>query len=112
MKQENEALREGLMAETHVAVTLENTQVAQQLARLMNQKETYQRKIEAEMSRQQQTEDEIKSMKQKLQEERLRFGGANGSKEHTQLVSKQLKILENRLEKVYDTVMLLNAISC
>ena len=100
IKKDNEALLEQLNLASRSVASLENVQVAQQLARLAEQKEIYEKKIQGEQSKHKELDAQIKALQQKIQEERTRLGGVNAVKDHNHAITKQVKILENRLEKV------------
>jgi len=100
LKKDNETLQEEMGLASRSVASLENAQVAQQLARLAEQKDVYERKVQQEQIRQKELDDQVKALQQKIHEERTRMGGVNAAKDHTHQVAKQVKILENRLEKV------------
>ncbi len=69
------------------------------ISRLQDQGEKYTEAIEQEKRNIQVMEEQINIMKQKVLSQRRSMGGVNASKENQFMIEKQIRILENRLEK-------------
>lgn len=69
------------------------------ISRLQDQGDKYTEAIEQEKRNIQVMEEQINIMKQKVLSQRRSMGGVNASKENQFMIEKQIRILENRLEK-------------
>ena len=58
-------------------------------------------KIEKERSRVRSLEEEIRAGQDRMMDQRKKMGGVNAARESNAQVQKQIKVLENRLEKAY-----------
>lgn len=75
----------------------------------------YARKIQAEQRRIRQLDEQIRKMEGTIQQQREAMGGVNASKDANQQVQKQIRILENRLDKAlvkYNEVGWLRVVQC
>lgn len=72
-----------------------------QVAKLQDQADTLTRKIEIERRRVAEMDRQIAEVEGRIAEQRKKMGGVNASKEATQQIQRQIKMLENRLEKAY-----------
>lgn len=72
-----------------------------EIARLQDQADTLTRKIEIEKRRVLEMDRQINDVQAKIDEQRKKMGGVNASKEATQHIQRQIRMLENRLEKAY-----------
>ncbi|GAQ87539.1 hypothetical protein KFL_003590130 [Klebsormidium nitens] len=70
-----------------------------QIAKLQDQADMFTRKIELEKRRVAELDKQIQQMNAKIMEQRKKMGGVNAAKENNAQISKQIKILENRLDK-------------
>jgi hypothetical protein len=70
-----------------------------QLEKLHDQAEAFIRKIEAEKRRIEELDSNIKELNAAILDQRKKLGGANAVRENSMRTQKQIKILENRLEK-------------
>ncbi|ETP04356.1 hypothetical protein F441_18828 [Phytophthora nicotianae CJ01A1] len=99
LRKDNEEMKAELtLAERHI----NEGAVAQQqehLARLQDQIDNYNRKNVAETKRLETLTQQIQVMRHKVLHQKKHMGGVNAAKENQQMVSKQIRILENRLDK-------------
>ena len=70
-----------------------------QISKLQDQADLYTRKIETEKRRVADLDKQIAEMNQRIMEQRRQMGGVNAARENNQQTQRQIKILENRLEK-------------
>ena len=70
-----------------------------EVARLQDQADAFTRKIELERRRGVDLETEIRKTKEKIDEQRRKMGGVDAAREDTVKTQRQIKILENRLDK-------------
>ncbi|GAQ83044.1 hypothetical protein KFL_001330270 [Klebsormidium nitens] len=101
VKDENAALRHEieLLSQADVGGISSAATVQQEMAKLQEQVEAYTRKIEAERKRLEELEEKMGAMSTKAMDTRRQMGGVNAGKESSLAVNKQVKQLENRLEK-------------
>lgn len=76
-----------------------NDKGSAQLEKLHDQAEAFIRKIEAEKRRIEELDFNIKDLNASVLDQRKKLGGANAVRENSMRTQKQIKILENRLEK-------------
>ena len=70
-----------------------------EVARLQDQADAFTRKIELERRRGVDLETQIRKTKEKIDEQRRKMGGVDAAREDTVKTQRQIKILENRLDK-------------
>jgi len=70
-----------------------------EVARLQDQADAFTRKIELERRRGVDLETQIRKTKEKIDEQRRKMGGIDAAREDTVKTQRQIKILENRLDK-------------
>jgi coiled-coil domain-containing protein 63/114 len=99
LKKDNDTLKEELALETKQAMASNSSAAAAQIAKLQDQADTYTRKIEMEKRRIEELDKQIESMEKNILSQRKKMGGVNAAKENHAQIQKQIKILENRLEK-------------
>jgi chromosome segregation ATPase len=99
LKKDNERLKEDLALETRQAKQANNMSASAQIAKLQDQADMYTRKIEVEKRRIEELDKQIKKMQGTILVQRKEMGGINASRENNQQVQKQIRILENRLDK-------------
>jgi chromosome segregation ATPase len=99
LKKDTDRLKEDLALETRQARTNTAMSATAQILKLQDQGDFYTRKIEAEKRRLEELEKQIKKMQQSILVQRKEMGGINALKENNQGVQKQIRILENRLDK-------------
>lgn len=69
------------------------------ISKLQDQADRYQANIEIEKSNIETMDEQIHILKQKILHQRKSMGGVNASKENYSMIQKQIRILENRLDK-------------
>jgi chromosome segregation ATPase len=99
LKRDNETLKEELALETKQAMQSNSSAAAAQIAKLQDQADTYTRKIEMEKRRIDELDKQIAIMQKNILEQRKKMGGVNAAKDNHAQIQKQIKILENRLDK-------------
>eukprot|EP00736_Rhodelphis_marinus_P009779 Rmarinus@m.17933 len=99
LKRDNEALREELAMESRHAKISSSLKASDEIARLQDQADNYTRKLEVEKRRLDELDKQIKIMEQKILEQRHRMGGVNAARDNNLQIQKQIRILENRLDK-------------
>jgi coiled-coil domain-containing protein 63/114 len=67
--------------------------------RLQEQSSTYLRRIEEERRQIEDLDSEIASYQEKILDQKARMGGINASWQNNQMIQKQIRVLENRLDK-------------
>ena len=95
----NAVIRDELATETKLAAKNNSLSAAAKLAKLREQKERYQAKINTEKLRIQEMDKQIVLMKRDIVGRKKALGGANASSDMHRQVQKQIKMLENRLDK-------------
>ncbi|KAL3674346.1 hypothetical protein V7S43_000302 [Phytophthora oleae] len=99
LRKDNEEMKAELtLAERHInegAVA----QQQEQIARLQDQIDTFNRKNVGESKRLETLTQQIQVMRHKVLHQKKHMGGVNAARENQQMVSKQIRILENRLDK-------------
>lgn len=94
---------EGIKQEIALIMRSSNRPVSQLqqdvIQSLNDQGETYANSIAFEQKNVQLLEDQIQVVKQKILQQRRAMGGVNASKENQFMIEKQIRILENRLDK-------------
>lgn len=99
LKKDNDRLKEDLSLETRQAKQANNMTASAQIAKLQDQGDTYTRKIELEKRRIEELDKQIKKLQETILIQRKEMGGVNANRENNQQVQKQIRILENRLDK-------------
>ncbi|RHY31791.1 hypothetical protein DYB32_004501 [Aphanomyces invadans] len=99
LKRDNEDMKNELaLATRHIT---ESSATAQQesINRMQDQIDTYVKKIAAETKHSETLAQQITIMKHKVLHQKKHMGGVNAAKENHHMVNKQIRILENRLDK-------------
>lgn len=99
LKQDSAALKEELAMESKDDLAPASMSVQQQISKLQDLADTYTKKIELEKRRVEELEAQTSMCVAKAMDQRRMMGGINAAKENNQQVSKQVKVLENRLDK-------------
>mmetsp|Transcript_12924 Transcript_12924/g.33226 ORF Transcript_12924/g.33226 Transcript_12924/m.33226 type:complete len:551 (-) Transcript_12924:16-1668(-) len=99
IKKENERLKEQLAAESQSDNKQSESSGLGQISQMQEQCEQYQRKIELERRRLEDLEKQSKIYQVKTLEVQQGRGGVNAVKESDRAVAKQVRVLENRLDK-------------
>ena len=96
---ENQILKQELSLELRQSKMTNSTTATLQIKKLQDRGDCYTRKIELEKRRVAELEQQIKLVRAKVMEQRHKMGGVNASRENNQIIAKQIRILENRLDK-------------
>ena len=99
LKKDHERVKEELALETRQAKLNNNISAAQSIAKLQDQGDIYQRKIESEKRRIHELKQTIARMEDAILRERKESGGINAARDSNVATHKQIRILENRLDK-------------
>jgi coiled-coil domain-containing protein 63/114 len=99
LKKDNDDMKNELLLATRHLTESSATQQQEQLAKLHDQIESYQRKNVTETKKIETLAQQIQLMKNKVLHQKKHMGGVNAAKENQQMVHKQIRILENRLDK-------------
>ncbi|KAJ1446345.1 hypothetical protein M885DRAFT_625334 [Pelagophyceae sp. CCMP2097] len=99
--QENEALKQELAREARQSrlTQVMNSSQGGEVQRLQLEADGYLRKIDAERRKIEALDSKIAATRRTIIEQRQKMGGVNASKENHDMLSKQIRILENRLDK-------------
>eukprot|EP01047_Picozoa_sp_COSAG01_P025384 COSAG01_NODE_1601_length_9765_cov_8.340265_2_plen_525_part_00 len=92
-------IRNELATETRLAAVNNSSTAAAKLAKLREQKERYQAKVETEKLRLEQLEAQIKEMRAQIIGKKKMIGGETRAVENHRLLQKRITILENQLDK-------------
>mmetsp|Transcript_28818 Transcript_28818/g.35017 ORF Transcript_28818/g.35017 Transcript_28818/m.35017 type:complete len:526 (-) Transcript_28818:1065-2642(-) len=99
LKADNSKLKDELLLENKYSALPANPAATAQIQKLQDQADMYTRKIELEKRRVAELDKQIAIMNVKIMEQRKKMGGVNAARENNQQIQKQIKILENRLDK-------------
>eukprot|EP00753_Platysulcus_tardus_P000813 PLAT10730.2.p1 GENE.PLAT10730.2~~PLAT10730.2.p1 ORF type:complete len:579 (-),score=344.83 PLAT10730.2:133-1869(-) len=99
LKKDNELLKQELSLESRQSKMTQSTSATEQIARLQDQGDAYTRKIEVEKRRIAELDKQVAMLKRSIQEQRIRMGGINASKENNEMIARQIRVMENRLDK-------------
>ncbi|GBG30062.1 Coiled-coil domain-containing protein 63 [Hondaea fermentalgiana] len=96
---DNQKLVQELALESKQDNMVNNSAASAEIRRLQDQGDAYTRKIELERRRIAELEKQITIVQDKVHAQRKKMGGANVSKQNNQVLAKQIRVLENRLDK-------------
>jgi coiled-coil domain-containing protein 63/114 len=99
MRHENEILRLDLTKEGREARKSQSTGAAADIGRLQQQAAMYIKKIETERAKIEELDRMIAKYQERIIEQKARLGGVNAAQINNQLIQKQIKVLENRMDK-------------
>ena len=99
LRKDNDALKGELAMETRHSNRTQVTTMQAQLSALHDQGDAYTKKIEVESRAVRTREEQIQLMKDKIKAQRKHMGGINAARENQHMIQKQIRILENRLDK-------------
>ncbi len=109
LKADNKRLKDDLALETRQAKQANNMSASAQIAKLQDQTDAYQRRINRERSRLEKLNEAVARVQEHIQEQREHMGGVNAFKDRHRGFQKTIRQLENRLDKV---CILCSSISC
>ncbi|QDZ25392.1 outer dynein arm protein 1 [Chloropicon primus] len=99
LQNENNKLKDEILLDNKCNPSGHGYATSVQIAKLQDQADLYTRKIETEKRRVSELDKQIAEMNQRIMEQRRQMGGVNAARENNQQTQRQIKILENRLEK-------------
>jgi len=99
LKADNAQLKEDLQLERKHVKAFDSVSAQAQITKLQDAGDMYTRKIEMEKRRIEDLDKQMTIMQGRIWEQRQKMGGINASRENNQAISKQIQILENRLDK-------------
>lgn len=100
LRKDEEALKAELAMETrHAASKGVSSGPTSKLAALQDQGDAYTQRLAVETRNLEELNKAISVMKSKILQQRRQMGGVNAAKENHKMVQKQIRILENRLDK-------------
>jgi|EP00505_MAST-04D_sp_SCG-Rhode-Island_P002106 coiled-coil domain-containing protein 63/114 len=99
LRKENESLKSELAMETRHASVKVSTAHASKLSSLQEQGNLYTSKIAIQEKNIAEINKQVKLLQEKILIQRKKMGGVNAARENQLMVQKQIRILENRLDK-------------
>jgi len=99
LQNENNKLKDEILLDNKCNPSGHGYATSVQISKLQDQADLYTRKIETEKRRVADLDKQIAEMNQRIMEQRRQMGGVNAARENNQQTQRQIKILENRLEK-------------
>ena len=99
LRTDNYKLKDELFLENKYSSLPSNSAVTTQISKLQDQADVFTRKIEIEKRRVAELDKQIAKMHDRIMLQRTKMGGINAARENNLQIQKQIKILENRLEK-------------
>jgi chromosome segregation ATPase len=99
MRHENEMLKMELTREGREARKTLGKAGSSDISRLQDQSAMYNRKIQEERAKIDVLEKAVSLCQEKIIEQKSRLGGVNAAQVNNQLIKKQVRVLENRLDK-------------
>ena len=99
LRTDNYKLKDELFLENKYSSLPSNSAVTTQISKLQDQADVFTRKIEIEKRRVAELDKQISKMNDRIMLQRTKMGGINAARENNLQIQKQIKILENRLEK-------------
>lgn len=99
MKHENEVLRLDLTTESRDARKSNSAGAASDISRLQDEASRYMKKIEFERAKIAELDNEIIKYQEKIMDQKTRLGGVNAAAVNNKLIQRQIKVLDNRLDK-------------
>jgi len=99
MKHENEVLRLDLTTESRDARKTNSAGAASDISRLQDEASRYMKKIELERGKIAELDNEIIKYQEKIMDQKTRLGGVDAAATNNKLIQRQIKVLDNRLDK-------------
>jgi len=99
LKHNNELLRQDLARETRETKATKALTAGRDMSRLQNEADAYAKRIEMERNKIEDLDNHIAETHAKILAQRKKMGGADASHENNELIAKQVRMLENRLDK-------------
>eukprot|EP00752_Nemacystus_decipiens_P012433 g11015.t1 len=95
----NELLKSDLAWEARESRFITNPSAAAEIHRLQDQADIYAKKTEQDRRKIQELDRQIAATQARVLEQRQKMGGLNASQENNEMIAKQIRTLENRLDK-------------
>eukprot|EP00903_Cladosiphon_okamuranus_P020625 g18935.t1 len=95
----NELLKSDLAWEARESRFITNPSAAAEIQRLQDQADIYAKKTEQDRRKIQELDRQIAATQARVLEQRQKMGGLNASQENNEMIAKQIRTLENRLDK-------------
>jgi len=99
MKHDNEILRLDMTRESRDARKSNSSGAAQDIGRLQDESSRYMKKIEVERAKIAELDKQIIQYQEQILDQKTRLGGVNAAQVNNKLIQKQIKVLDNRLDK-------------
>lgn len=99
IKEEDDALNHRLARESRFTRLAQNLSATAEIVKIQEEANLYLRKIETEREKIVELDNEIADTQSKIIEQRRTMGGHNASKNNHDLISRQVRLFENRLDK-------------
>jgi peptidoglycan hydrolase CwlO-like protein len=99
LKHENEVLRLDLTRESREVRGNTASGAASDISRLQDEASRYMKKIESERAKIADLDKQIIKYQELILDQKTRLGGVNAAQLNNQLIQKQIKVLDNRLDK-------------
>jgi chromosome segregation ATPase len=99
MKHDNEILRLDLTRESRDARKSSSSGAAADIGRLQDEASRYMKKIETERAKIAELDKQIVQYQEQILDQKTRLGGVNAAQVNNKLIQKQIKVLDNRLDK-------------
>jgi len=99
IKEDNEALKQRLARESRFSRLAQSMSTSGDIVKLQDQANSYLRKIDAEKKKIDELDADISTCQATIIEQRKKMGGINASKENHDMISRQIRLYENRLDK-------------
>eukprot|EP00904_Undaria_pinnatifida_P008244 jgi/Undpi1/454/HiC_scaffold_1.g00450.m1 len=95
----NELLKSDLAWEARESRFITNPSAASEIQRLQDQADIYAKKTEQDRRKIQELDRQIAATQARVLEQKQKMGGLNASQENNEMIAKQIRTLENRLDK-------------
>lgn len=99
LRHKNEILKLDLTRESRDARRAASSGAISEIGRLQDQANLYIKRIEKEREKVEKLDEAISQYQEKILEQKARMGGVNASLANNQIIQKQIRVLENRLDK-------------
>lgn len=99
IRSDNEALKSRLARESRFSRMSQNMSTSSDIVRLQEEANKYLHKIEVERKKIAELDQTIAEHEQEIVSQRRKMGGVNASKDNHTMISRQIKLYENRLDK-------------
>ena len=99
LKKDHDTLKAELAMESRHSATKSGSVARTRMGTLQDQGDLYTQKLASEAHNLEELDRAIELIKKKIMDQKRRMGGVNAAKENTMMIAKQVRILENRLDK-------------